>query len=408
MRIAQINMLHNGSTGRIMLQVAQRARENGHQVKTFSSPSFSFQGPEKLPQFPEHSYFGSYFSRGIHTIAGIITGGNGFFSVCATAKLIRQLKAFSPELIHLHNLHQFVLNLPMLFRYIKKSGVKVVWTLHDCWSFTGHCAYFDYAGCDKWKTGCHNCPQQWEYPKSYVDNSSWMYRYKKKWFTGIEDMTIVTPSQWLANLVRQSFLKEYPVQVINNGIDLNIFKPAESDYRRKLGCEDKFMVLGVAFDWGQRKGLDVMSQLAQRLGSDYQIVLVGTNDAVDAQLPENVISIHQTDNQAQLAQLYTAADLFVNPTREDNYPTVHMEALACGTPVLTFAVGGSMEMLSEDCGTGVARDDVDALEQQIRRVRAERPFTREACLQRARRFDMNDCFDEYVALYNEKNQEGSN
>ena len=189
---------------------------------------------------------------------------------------------------------------------------------------------------------------------------------------------------------------------------MNVFKPTEGDYRRKLGCEDKFIVLGVAFDWGQRKGLDVMSQLAQRLGSDYQIVLVGTNDAVDAQLPENVISIHQTDNQAQLAQLYTAADLFVNPTREEVLGMVNVEALACGTPVITFDSGGSPECIDASCGVAVERDDVDALEQQIRRARAERPFTREACLQRARRFDMNDCFDEYVALYNEKNQEGSN
>ena len=401
MRIAHINMLHNGSTGRIMLQVAQRAREQGHEVKTFSSHSFSFQGPQTPPQFPEHSYFGSYWSRGFHTIVGIVTGCNGLLSVCATAKLIRQLKAFSPELIHLHNLHQYVLNLPMLFRYIKKSGARVVWTLHDCWSFTGSCSHFDYVGCEKWKTGCRNCPQKREYPKSYVDNSRWMYRLKKRWFTGIEDMTIVTPSQWLADLVQQSYLKEYPVRVINNGIDLEVFQPRKSDFREKHGCQDKFVVLGVAFDWGPRKGLDVMIHLAQQLGEEYQVVLVGTNEAIDAQLPENVISIHQTDNQMQLSEIYSAADLFVNPTRQENYPTVHMEAVACGTPVLTFATGGCMEMLDENCGVCVERNAVEEMAQQIRKIKETTPFAQAACLERAKQYDMNDRFDEYVMLYQE-------
>ena len=401
MKIAQINMLHNGSTGKIMLQVAQRAREQGHHVKTFSSHSFSFQGPQTPPQFPEHSYFGSYWSRGFHTIVGMITGCNGLLSVFATAKLIRQLKAFSPELIHLHNLHQYVLNLPMLFRYIKKSGARVVWTLHDCWSFTGSCSHFDYVGCEKWKTGCHNCPQKREYPKSYVDNSKWMYGMKKKWFTGIEDMTIVTPSQWLADLVGQSFLKEYPVRVINNGIDLDIFQPRESDFRETYGCRDKFVVLGVAFDWGHRKGLDVMIHLAQRLGEEYQVVLVGTNETIDAQLPENIISIHQTDNQQQLAEIYSAADLFVNPTREEVLGLVNVEALACGTPVITFASGGSPECIDVRSGISLERDNLDALERNIRGVFAERPFARENCMQKARQFDRDACYDKYVTLYQE-------
>ena len=399
MKIAHINMLHGGSTGKIMFQIAERARKKGHVVKTFSAVPFSFNGPELLPDFPEHTYFGNYVGRGIHTIAGIALGCNGLLSVCATASLIRKLKKFSPDLIHLHNLHQYVLNLPMLFRYIKNSGVKVIWTLHDCWSFTGRCAYFDYAGCDKWKSGCHHCPQKMEYPKSYIDNSKWMYKLKKKWFTGINDLTMVTPSQWLADLVKQSFLKEYPVAVINNGLDLNIFKPCESDFRKNYNCENKFIVLGVAFDWGHRKGLDIMIELANRLGDEYQVVLVGTNDAVDAQLPSNIISIHHTANQAQLAEIYSAADLFVNPTRQENYPTVHMEALACGTPVLTHRVGGCLEMLDSTCSASVNRDDIDAMEHEIHCIKENVPFTIEACTVKSKQFDMNARFDEYVKMY---------
>lgn len=401
MKIAHINMLHAGSTGKIMLQIAKRARECGHTVKTFSSPSFSFRGPEPPPEIAEHTYFGSFWSRGFHTLTGIITGCNGLLSVCATADLIRKLKKFSPDLIHLHNLHQYVLNLPMLFRYIKKSGAKVVWTLHDCWTFTGHCAHFDYVGCSKWKTGCHHCPQKMEYPKSYIDNSKWMYALKKKWFTGIKDLTFVTPSQWLADLVKQSFLQEYPVLVINNGIDLQVFKPTPSAFREKYNCENKFVLLGVAFDWDHRKGLDIIVELAKRLEEEYQIVLVGTNDAVDELLPDNIISIHQTANQEQLAEIYSAADLFINATRQENYPTVHMESLACGTPVLTHNVGGCLEMLDEFCAASVQRDDIDAMEEQLRRIKEESPFVREYCVKKAQEFDMNARFDEYVALYRE-------
>lgn len=279
----------------------------------------------------------------------------------------------------------------------------MIWTLHDCWSFTGHCPYFDIAHCDKWKTGCHNCPQYREYPQSLFDNSKFMWKLKKKWFTGVENMTIVTPSQWLADLVKQSYLKDYPVKVINNGIDLSVFKPADSDFREKYHISaDKEILLGVAFGWGKRKGLDVFLELDKRLDAEkYQIVLVGTDDAVDKQLPENIISIHRTQNQQELAEIYSAADLFVNPTREENYPTVNMESIACGTPVLTFNTGGSPEIPDDTCGAVVPCDDVDAMEREIVRICRDKPFTKEVCLARAKAFDMNDRFEEYVELYKE-------
>lgn len=401
MKIAEINMVAIGSTGKIMLQIAERAREKGHIVKTFSTNVFSTKY-KKLPPPPnsDHEYFGSYFENGIHTTLGKITGHNGSFSRFATFRLIRKLKKFNPDVIHLHNLHAFCINLPMLFGYIKKNNIKTVWTLHDCWSFTGHCPHFDMIGCDKWKTGCHTCPQfNSDYLHTYRDASKKMYKLKKKWFTGVKDMTLVTPSNWLAGLVKESFLKEYPVKVINNGIDLSVFKPIESSFRKEYACEDKFIILGVSFGWGVKKGLDVFIELSKRLDERFQIVLVGTSDDIDAQLPSNIISIHQTQNQQELADIYTAADVFVNPTREDTFPTVNIESLACGTPIVTFNTGGSPEVCDETCGIVVPKDDIEALVDAIYNVYDNKPFSKEACIEHAKAFDKNDKFLEYVKLY---------
>ena len=212
-------------------------------------------------------------------------------------------------------------------------------------------------------------------------------------------MTLVTPSHWLGELAKQSFLGEYPVQVIHNGIDLSIFSPRSNDFRKKYSCENKFILLGVAFDWGKKKGLDVVIELSKRLNESYQIVLVGTNDRVDTQLPKNIISIHRTQNQMELAEIYTSADLFINPTREETYPTVNMESIACGTPVLTFRTGGSPEILNDKTGYVVDCDDIDAMEQEIMRISTMRPYIESACLEHAKTFDMQNCFKEYVKLY---------
>ena len=213
-------------------------------------------------------------------------------------------------------------------------------------------------------------------------------------------MTIVTPSEWLAGLVKQSFLRKYPVKVINNGIDLNIFKPTESDFRKKYALENKYIVLGVAFGWGKRKGLDVFIELANRLDKEkYKIVLVGTDDNVDKLLPDNIISIHRTQNQTELAEIYTAADVFANPTREENYPTVNMESVACGTPVVTFNTGGSPEIIDETCGAIAEKDDTDSMYNEIIRICETKPYSEEACLKKANNFDAWRKFENYVQLY---------
>ena len=400
MKVAQINMVHNGSTGNIMHHISKLLHKSGEETMTFSTYN-SNANYQKLPQAPEnHNYYGSYFENFIHTAAAQLTGLNGCFSYFGTKKLIDELKKLNPDVIHLHNLHAFCINFPMLFKYIKKNRIPVIWTLHDCWTFTGHCPYFEIVNCDKWKTECHHCPQLSVYPKSRVDNTRTAHNLKKKWFLGVENMTIVTPSKWLGDLAKESFLKDYPVKVIHNGIDLSVFKPTESDFRAKHGLTDKKVLLGVASGWGKRKGLDAFKELANRLDDDYRIVLVGI-DGKAQNLPDKIITVKKTENQKELVEIYTAADLFVNPTREENYPTVNMESLACGTPVLTFRTGGSPEILDATCGSVVDVDDVDAMEKEIIRICEEKPYSKEACLERAKNFDMYDRFEEYIETYKE-------
>ena len=394
--IVSINLGNRGSTGKIMRSVSALAEKNGY-IAYQAYPGSRVN----LPQIERDIILCNFVTFRINRELAKFTGYNGCFALMTTLRFLSRLNKIKPDILHFHNLHNSYINLPLLFRYVKKHRISVIWTLHDCWSFTGRCPYFDMTKCGKWQTGCGNCPCPKEsYPQALVDKTARMWRLKKKWFTGIEDMTIVTPSQWLGDLVKESYLKDYPVKVINNGIDLSVFKPTESDFRQKHGLGDKYMLLGVADSWGARKGLDVLVELSKRLdATKYQIVLVGTNEDVDKQLPDNIISVHRTQDQKELAEIYTAADLFVNPTREENYPTVNMESIACGTPVLTFRTGGSPEIPDETCGEAVDRDDIDALEAEIVRITKEKPFSQEACLQRAKAFDKDKLFREYVNLY---------
>ncbi len=397
MRIVEINAVPYGSTMKVMMGIYTIGKDAN--IDFLLGTGYSYHPIENLPNC--YTCFSGFLSKSIHMMLSWITGREGGFSYFSTRSFIKQIKKFHPDVIHLHNLHGSYINIPTLFEFIKANNIPVVWTLHDCWAFTGHCSHFTMVHCDKWKTGCYECPQYNEYPCSLFDNSKKMYRLKQEWFTGVKNLTIVTPSEWLAGLVKQSFLEDYPVKVINNGIDLSVFKPTPSNFREEYGIpKGKFIVLGVAFGWGKRKGLDVFIELSKRLEQDkFQIVLVGTDEKVDKQLPKNIISIHRTQNQTELAEIYTAADLFVNPTREDNYPTVNMEAIACGTPVVTFDTGGSSECIDETCGCVVSCDDIEGLEVEIRKIYVNKPYTAEACLEQARQFERNCRFLEYVELY---------
>ena len=396
MKVLAINSVCGiGSTGRICTAVAELLESQGHECKIAYGRG---EVPEKYEKYAIK--IGSSFSVKIDALKTRLLDNAGFNSKKTTKQFVEWVKEYNPDVIHLHNLHGYYLNLEVLFAYLKSCGKPIVWTLHDCWTMTGHCSHFDYVACEKWKTGCFNCPQKSEYPKSlFKDNSKRNYEKKRKLFSGFENLTLIAPSKWLGKLVGQSFLKDYPVKVINNGIDLKVFKPTKGDFREKYNLENKFVLLGVAFGWGERKGLDVFIELAKRLDDAYQIVLVGTDEKTDKLLPKNIISIRRTQNQTELAEIYTAADLFVNPTREETLGLVNIEALACGTPVVTFKTGGSPETIDEKCGALVEKDDVDGLEREIRRIKNEKPFDEVDCIERAKKFNKEDKFLEYVELY---------
>ena len=398
MRIVQINGGAKGSTGKIMMGIAEVARAQGHEVMCASPITTTNRDAGE-----DCGYYriGTFNSRRVNVALARITGFNGCFAWIATYKLLKKIDEFKPDIIHLHNLHDSYINLPMLFSYIKRRHIATVWTLHDCWSFTGQCPHFTMVNCEKWKDGCYDCPQYKEYPPTVYDNTKRMWKLKRKWFTGVENMTIVTPSKWLAELVRKSYLKEYPVKVINNGIDLEIFKPTPCDDMKCVwgGNLNKFIVLFVSFGWSVYKGLDIIVELSKQLTDRYQIVVVGSDDKTDALLTDNVVSIHRTQDQEQLAKIYSAADVFANPTREEMFGMVNIEALACGTPVVTFRTGGSPECIDAKSGIVVEKNDIEGMKNAITQICEKQLFRKSDCVNRARVFEGVKKYEEYIELY---------
>lgn len=344
MKVLQINSVCGiRSTGRICTDLAEVLEQNGHECKIAYGRETV---PEKYQKYAVR--IGSDFDVKLHALQSRIFDNAGFGSRRATEKFIEWVKEYDPDVIHLHNIHGYYINIEILFNYLAKVDKPIIWTLHDCWAYTGHCAYYSYVKCDKWKAGCYNCPQKKRYPSSLLlDASKKNWQKKKALFTSVKNMTLVTPSKWLANEVKQSFLSKYPVKVIPNGIDLNVFKPTPSNFREKNGLVGKKIILGVASIWDKRKGLDDFIKLSKILDDNYKIVLVGLSENQVNNLPKNILVISRTNNVLELAEIYTAADVFFNPTYEDNYPTVNLEAQACGTPVITYRTGGSVESVPE-------------------------------------------------------------
>ena len=344
MKILMINVVCGiRSTGRICTDLAAELEKQGHEVKIA-------YGREKVPeQFQKYAVrVGTDLDVYMHALKSRLFDSAGFESKRVTRKFVNWIREYDPDVIHLHNLHGYYINVEILFQYLKECGKKIIWTLHDCWAFTGHCTYFDYIGCDKWKKSCARCPQKKEYPTSCLkDNSYYNFRRKKDVFQNIPNMTLVTPSNWLKTLISQSFLRKYPVNVIHNGIDTSVFKPVDYSIQERLrqefGILNKTIILGVASVWNRRKGLDVFVALSKLLPGNYQIVLIGVDKKQAKKLPDNIITIARTNNTEELAAWYSTADIFVNQTMNDNDPTVNLEAIACGTPVITFDTGGSPE-----------------------------------------------------------------
>jgi glycosyltransferase involved in cell wall biosynthesis len=396
MRILQINSVCGiGSTGRIATDLHAVLLSRGYQ-------STIAYGRNNSNRCFSSIRIGNSLDNYFHLAKTRILDAHGYGSFSATKKFLKKIDELPPDVIHLHNLHGYYIHISLLFEYLKKFGKPVIWTLHDCWSFTGHCAYYDYKGCDKWKNRCYQCALKGEYPRSmFIDRSTKNFQEKKILFKDSYNLTLVTPSKWLKSQIKESYLAGYPVKVINNGIDLDVFNPVSGDFRRRYNLENKFLILGVASIWGERKGFQYFMKLAMRLNPDEKIILVGLNKRQIKQLPSGIIGIQRTNSTTELAAIYSAVDVFVNPTLEDNYPTTNLEAIACGTPVITFNSGGSAESVKDGCGFVVERGDLKELFQAISAIKKNgKNNYAESCRQHAlSSFNKNERFEEYIELY---------
>ncbi len=393
MKIAFINSVAGfGSTGRLVYYLS----------KTEGVTSRIYYGRKKNMTDADVFRMTSFFGNVCHALATYTMDAHGFANKHETEKMLKDLREFNPDLVHLHNLHGYYLNVETLFRGLKELGVPVIWTFHDCWPMTGHCAHYDSLKCMKWQSGCENCPALSRYPVTWNGRHvRENYEKKKRIFTSLDDLTIVTPSQWLADQVKQSYLKDIDTRVIHNGIDLSVFRPTENDFKKMFMIENKFLIMTAASVWTHEKGLHDLVQFSRMLRDDECLAIVGIRDDQKEMFPHSTITITRTNSQKEMAEMYTAADVLLNPTLEDTFPTVNMEALACGTPVITYNTGGSPEIRDEKTGIVVKKGSLSGLREALDQLR-EHPFTAEDCIDRAKQFTYSRMLEEYAQLYREK------
>ena len=395
MKVLQINSVCGvGSTGKICQDLYWELKNRGHDCKIA-------WGRRKGGNVPDEDtiQIGKPIDYYWHALSTRIFDNTGFCSKKATENFIENISAYDPDVIHLHNIHGYYVNVTVLFDYLRQCGKKIIWTLHDCWSFTGHCTHMDFVGCDKWKKQCFNCPQKKSYPKSDLfDRSKLNYIEKKKLFTNIDNLCIVTPSYWLAGLVRESFLKDYPVSVIHNGIDTSVFKPVPSDIRMKYHLENKVIVLGVAYQWTASKGYEDMQEIAERLPSDrFQVVLVGITKKQKEQGSKKILGILKTDSVEELVKWYSVADIFVNTTYQEVLGLTNLEAQACGTLCITYNTGGCPECTDiNDGNVKINKGDIENLLNVIAGVRMKSDSN---AAQVFRSEYDNNFYDKYIAKY---------
>lgn len=399
-KLLQINVVANsGSTGRIAEQLGNLVQENGWK-------SFIAYGRWANYSNSELIHIGKKIDNLIHFSYSFLLDNHGLGSNQATRKLIQKIADISPDIIHLHNIHGYYVNYEILFQYLSTLDIPIVWTLHDCWTFTGHCVHFQNINCNKWKVECHNCPQIHEYPKSlFWDNSRNNYIKKKKAFTSIHNLTIVPVCEWLNKLLDQSFLKKCKRQVILNGIDLNIFYPRDS--RKKIedmfNLRGKFICLAVANRWNQSKGLDDIIYIREKLPENIVIIMVGVTHKQIKNLPPGIIGLKNTEDQEQLCSIYSASDVFINPTYQDTLPTVNIESLACGTPVITYNTGGCSDIVDINTGYVISQGDKDNLYKYIMKMEQTGKIVYSTnCVVKAQKcFNAQVKYQEYMQLYNE-------
>jgi glycosyltransferase involved in cell wall biosynthesis len=380
------------STGRIVSDIYHFLKEQGHECCIA-------YGRGKAPKDIPTIQIGSKLSVYLHALYSRLTDKTGFASKRATKKLIKQIKLYQPNLIHLHNLHGYYINLKLLFDYLKESKIPVVWSIYDCWSFTGHCCHYDYAGCERWLSGCHDCIQKKEYPASVLmDHSKENYAFKKSMITSVNGLVLIPPTRWMYHQLKQSFLKDLPAVIIPSGIDVSAFLPIESDIRSRYGLDNCYMVLGVTNGYNKFKGLEYYDFLADILPDNFRIVLAGIDSKHSYLFSRRILILPRTNDVKELAALYSAADVYVNFTLQETQSITNIEALACGTGVVTFDSGGCPECVDESCGFVIKRGDIQSFAKAVITT-CEQPFEEAACRRKAAFYDIHHLCPEYLKLY---------
>lgn len=391
----------NTSTGRIMQEIGELAMQHGWR----SCIAYS-KGRDGIKSCQSEVIpVGNKWSTIWHGLETRLFDRHGLASNEATRLFVKQIQELKPDVIHIHNIHGYFLNYQILFDFLAKSNIPVVWTVHDCWLYTGHCYYYSYAGCNKWQTGCGHCPQKKEFPASWlIDRSHQNYEDKKQAFTSLpqDQLTIVPVSEWIREEMQHSFLRNNQFHVIHNGINTNIFNIYNPEQvKQKYGLNGKHILLGVASIWSREKGFDDCIQMADFLHPDEMLVLVGVRPEQQKKLKKNMLGIPRTENIHQLAELYAAADAFINPTWQDNYPTVNLEAIACGTPVVTYRTGGSIEAITDQTGFIVPQGNVKEMLEAARLISQRgKTYYQQPCRTYAlENFRKEDRYQDYLDLY---------
>ena len=391
----------NTSTGRIMQEIGELAMQHGWR----SCIAYS-KGRDGIKSCQSEVIpVGNKWSTIWHGLETRLFDRHGLASNEATRLFVKQIQELKPDVIHIHNIHGYFLNYQILFDFLAQSNIPVVWTVHDCWLYTGHCYYYSYAGCNKWQTGCGHCPQKKEFPASWlIDRSHQNYEDKKQAFTSLplDQLTIVPVSEWIREEMQYSFFRNNQFHVIHNGINTNIFNIYNPEQvKQKYGLNGKHILLGVASIWSREKGFDDCIQMADFLHPDEMLVLVGVRPEQQKKLKKNMLGIPRTENIHQLAELYAAADAFINPTWQDNYPTVNLEAIACGTPVVTYRTGGSIEAITDQTGFIVPQGNVKEMLEAARLISQRgKAYYQQPCRTYAlENFRKEDRYQDYLDLY---------
>lgn len=397
--LLQINVVANwGSTGRI-------AEEIGITAINQEWDSYIAYGRNTRESKSKLIKIGNKWDIGFHGLKSRLFDMHGLGSKDATIKLVKQIENIKPDLIHLHNIHGYYLNYSTLFNYLSTANIPIVWTLHDCWSFTGHCTYFDYIGCKKWEIQCHNCPQIKSYPESlFIDRSKENFNLKKALFKSVNNLTIVPVSDWLSQVIKKSFLSSYPIQTIYNGISLDTFSPIDDTkmIKEKYNINNRNILLGVATSWSSRKSLDDYIKLSSHLSTDYVIILIGLSQKQIKTLPNNIIGIPRTENIQELVKLYSAADIVLNLSVEETFGLTTVEGFACGTPGIVYNCTASPELITKETGLVVEKNNITALKNAIFEIISNgKNHYSSACRERAvNHYNKEDRYNEYIQLYN--------